>query len=352
MNFYQAMQLDVSVCKGKIRNAANPSERHKLIAALIVKDILCVLFAVVFISILNFLFGDENSSAAVVIFCILLTVRFVDFGYCLKSSLINFFIVFVLLTFSPCIAQSVNPAWGFLINFLSIGFIVISACHEPLYGGAGLYLFAYMFLYGNPVGGHLLVLRVFEMLLGCLLCGIIFYINHRKKDYGKTFSQIVKDFSLFDPLGKWQFQVTLGLSLGILVGELLQVDRIMWVGCACLTVLSQYGERPNKRAFQRLGGVVAGGVLFGIVYQLLPASAHSYLGIYSGLLLGLCAAYHWKTLLNCFGALLMATNIFGVKSAIILRIINNIIGCCFGVLFYYVYNFIVDRFANARTGRS
>ena len=48
MNFYQAMQLDVSVCKGKIRNAANPSERHKLIAALIVKDILCVLFAVVF----------------------------------------------------------------------------------------------------------------------------------------------------------------------------------------------------------------------------------------------------------------------------------------------------------------
>lgn len=144
MNFYQAMQLDVSVCKRKIRNAANPSERHKLIAALIVKDILCVLFAVVFISILNFLFGDENSSAAVVIFCILLTVRFVDFGYCLKSSLINFFIVFVLLTFSPCIAQSVNPAWGFLINFLSIGFIVISACHEPLYGGAGLYLFAYM----------------------------------------------------------------------------------------------------------------------------------------------------------------------------------------------------------------
>ena len=252
----------------------------------------------------------------------------------------------------PEVGRKSAEAWGFLINFLSIGFIVISACHEPLYGGAGLYLFAYMFLYGNPVGGHLLVLRVFEMLLGCLLCGIIFYINHRKKDYGKTFSQIVKDSSLFDPLGKWQFQVTLGLSLGILVGELLQVDRIMWVGCACLTVLSQYGERPNKRAFQRLGGVVAGSVLFGIVYQLLPASAHSYLGIYSGLLLGLCAASHWKTLLNCFGALLMATNIFGVKSAIILRIMNNIIGCCFGVLFYYVYNFTVDRFANARTGRS
>lgn len=60
MNFYQAMQLDVSVCKGKIRNAANPSERHKLIAALIVKDILCVLFAVVFISILNISIGQVD----------------------------------------------------------------------------------------------------------------------------------------------------------------------------------------------------------------------------------------------------------------------------------------------------
>lgn len=348
MNFYQAMQLDVSVCKEKIKNAENPSERHKLIAALIVKDILCVLFSIVFISTLNLLFGDENSSAAVVIFCILLMVRFVDFGYCLKSSLINFFIVFVLLTFSPCIAQSVNPAFGFLINLLSIGFIVISACHDPLYGSAGLYLFAYMFLYGNPVGGHLLILRAEEMLFGCLLCGIIFYINHRGKKYDKTFSQIVKSFSLFDPLGKWQFQVILGLSLGILVGELLQLDRIMWVGCACLTVLAQYGERPNKRAFQRLAGVVAGSILFGIVYQILPSSARSYLGIFSGLLLGLCAAYHWKALLNCFGALLMATSIFGARSAIILRIVNNIIGCCFGVLFYYVYNFVINRFDSVR----
>ena len=68
MNFYQAMQLDVSVCKGKIRNAANPSERHKLIAALIVKDILCVLFAVVFIVFRKFVGGVVKSCAPRVIF--------------------------------------------------------------------------------------------------------------------------------------------------------------------------------------------------------------------------------------------------------------------------------------------
>lgn len=343
MNFYQAMQLDVSVCKEKIRTAETGAEKRKFVAALIARDVLCVLFAILFISALNLLFGDENSSAAVVIFCILLMVRFVDFGYGIRASLVNFFIVFALLTFSPCIAQSVDPAIGFFVNLLSIGFIVISACHEPLYGSAGLYLFAYMFLYGNPVEGRLLVLRALEMLLGLLICGAVFYVNHRKKQYDKRFSQIVKEFSLSTPLGKWQFQVILGLSLGILVGELLQVDRVMWVGCACLTVLTQYGERPNKRAFQRLGGVVAGSLLFGIVYQVLPPAAKSSLGIYSGLLLGLCAAYHWKTLLNCFGALLMATGIFGLKSAVILRIVNNIIGCCFGIFFYYAYNFAVDR---------
>lgn len=184
--------------------------------------------------------------------------------------------------------------------------------------------------------------------LGACCAGLFSISTTEGKKYDKTFSQIVKSFSLFDPLGKWQFQVILGLSLGILVGELLQLDRIMWVGCACLTVLAQYGERPNKRAFQRLAGVVAGSILFGIVYQILPSSARSYLGIFSGLLLGLCAAYHWKALLNCFGALLMATSIFGARSAIILRIVNNIIGCCFGVLFYYVYNFVINRFDSVR----
>ena len=174
MNFYQAMQLDVSVCKEKIRTAETGAEKRKFVAALIARDVLCVLFAILFISALNLLFGDENSSAAVVIFCILLMVRFVDFGYGIRASLVNFFIVFALLTFSPCIAQSVDPAIGFFVNLLSIGFIVISACHEPLYGSAGLYLFAYMFLYGNPVEGRLLVLRALEMLLGLLICGAVF----------------------------------------------------------------------------------------------------------------------------------------------------------------------------------
>ena len=48
----------------------------------------------------------------------------------------------------------------------------------------------------------------------------------------------------------------------------------------------------------------------------------------------------------------MATGIFGVTPAIILRIVNNIIGCCFGVLFYYAYNAIMDRLTNARAGQS
>lgn len=98
----------------------------------------------------------------------------------------------------------------------------------------------YMFLYGNPVDGHLLVLRSGRNAAGMPAVRVVFYINHRKKHYDQDFSQIIKGFSLFDPLGKWQFQVILGLSVGILVGELLHLDRSCGSAAACLTILAQY----------------------------------------------------------------------------------------------------------------
>ena len=59
---------------------------------------------------------------------------------------------------------------------------------------------------------------------------------------------------------------------------------------------------------------------------------------------------NWKTLLNCFGALIMASGLFGVGTAIVLRIVNNVAGCCFGIFFYYVYHWIMDWLDKKRGG--
>ena len=179
MNFYQAMQLDVSVCKGKIRNAANPSERHKLIAALIVKDILCVLFAVVFISILNFLFGDENSSAAVVIFCILLTVPFLG-----DTMRLMLFARVPLLYLGVCAAdygsryptltkRTVLALLSAMAAGIAILLLCYYRCHEYLYP-YGLLWWPFILI----VPGLCLLLSWLSMLVECVAPIVIRFLRY------------------------------------------------------------------------------------------------------------------------------------------------------------------------------
>lgn len=46
-------------------------------------------------------FGQEQSTLAVVLFCMLMSIRFVDFGYRVRQGIIGLGVVLLLLLFSP-----------------------------------------------------------------------------------------------------------------------------------------------------------------------------------------------------------------------------------------------------------
>ena len=97
MTFYSALQLDPAILKQKIKESTSTKEKNWFIKVIIVRAVLIVLFAIIFISLLSRLFGNENSAMAVVLFCTLLGIRFVDFGYRIKDSLVNLGVVFLIL---------------------------------------------------------------------------------------------------------------------------------------------------------------------------------------------------------------------------------------------------------------
>ena len=100
---------------------------------------------------------------------------------------------------------------------------------------------------------------------------------------------------------------------------------------------------------QRFIGVIAGSVLFYFVYCLLPMELHSMIGPLGGFCLGFCVDYKYKTALNCFGALMIASQIYGLQSAILLRIADTIIGIIFAFLFYYIYErYIYEKVSSIR----
>lgn len=345
MSFYEILQKDPAVIKRLIRKTDDKKEANRLKFGMGLRSLLIVLFAVAFIGPLSNIFGSQNSAMAVSIFCILLGVRFVDFGYCIQDSLLNLSIVFLLLLISPVLAYYVNPVLALVIHFLSFFTILFLTCDSPEMGNGGLFSFAYIFLSGNPVAGRVFWDRFLLMCVGLVICGIIFFVKHKDKNRDVKFASKVKEFSLYTHKHQWQIRMSLGVALILMLGAFFGLERFMWAGFACGSLLSDHSENPeiNERFLQRVAGVFAGSIGFYILYSLIPANLHILIGPMGGFLLGFCTDYKYKTAMNCFGALMLASGIYGVQSAIVLRIVDTFVGIIFAVSFFNAYEFLVKN---------
>ena len=54
--------------------------------------------------------------------------------------------------------------------------------------------------------------------------------------------------------------------------------------------------------------------------------------------MGFCTDYRYKTAMNCFGALMMGTGIYGLQGAVILRIADTFLGVVFALIFAAVFH--------------
>lgn len=85
----------------------------------------------VFISALTALFGGANSPAAVVIFCLLLSCRFVHYNYRMADTLRNMAAAFALLTLGPALAPLGGPLLHLLLNLFCIGVLLLITADHP-----------------------------------------------------------------------------------------------------------------------------------------------------------------------------------------------------------------------------
>ena len=343
MRFYDALQLDPAGLWAAIRGAETPQEKHKMQAAIVIRPLLIVAFAIALIAPMTTFFGSENNAMTVGLFCILLSIRFVDFGYCIKDSMLNLAIVFALLLLAPVAAAQVPPLIGFAIHFVAVGTILAMTCIQPEMGNGGLYGFAYVFLAGNPVTGEAFVNRCWVTLIGFVVCGAIFYAKHRKKHQNVRFLQVSGKFSIKNSKNRWQLRLSLGVSLLLLIGAIFHLKQWVWAGFACSSLLSYYSPTGvRERSGHRILGTILGSVAFFVVYQITPPMFHSLFGPLCGVVLGFCVDYKYKTAINCFSALLLAAGLYGLGNALLLRIVNNLLGVAFACVFGLVYQLLVS----------
>lgn len=340
MKFYDAIQLDARGLKPLIKNANNKKEKQKYTLALIVKNLLCMLFCFIVITFFYMAFGTDNGIVGVVTVVALLTFRLSNLDFKTNQSTIAILGIFLLLAVSPYLASISNPILGFIINFVSILVILIVACHNTILSNQSIFILSYLLLYGNKVCTmHSYINRVFSLTLGAFIVAGIFYNNHKKINFNNKFIDILRDFNFNNERTKWQIKLALAISIAILFGQLIQLPRVIWVGFSTLSIIHHDKHKINMRAKTRWTYIIIGCVLCSVVYIILPPQFKCYIGILGGIMAGFSSTYEWQTSFNCFGALTPAIPIFGIGGAIIIRILNNIIGSLYSTLFNKLFDY-------------
>lgn len=340
MKFYDALQLDPSILKRKIAACDTKKEKVYYWTAIAVRSALIVGFAIVFISLLSQVFGADNTPLAVALFCMMLGIRFVNFEYYVGDSLLALAAVLAILVLAPSAAVVLPPVFLIPLHFAAFFAVLYMTTQRPEMGNGGLYSFAYIYLTGNPVLGEALVRRGLLALVGYLICGAILVAKHRHQHKTIRFHHVVRRSELSTPLFLWQLRMALGVSLVMTAGQVFGVERFMWMGFACASLLSEYPYSGNTftRFWQRIVGAVAGSCAFLVLCLILPESLHSLMGPLGGLCLGFCTDYRYKTAMNCFGALMLGAGIYGLTGAVVLRIVDTVLGVTFGLVFAAVFH--------------
>ena len=340
MKFYDALQLDPSILKRKIAACDTKKEKIYYWTAIAVRSALIVGFAIVFISLLSQVFGADNTPLAVALFCMMLGIRFVNFEYCVGDSLLTLAAVLAILVLAPSAAVVLPPVFLIPLHFAAFFAVLYMTTQRPEMGNGGLYSFAYIYLTGNPVLGEALVRRGLLALVGYLICGAILFAKHRHQHKTIRFHHVVRRADLTAPLFLWQLRMALGVSLVMTAGQVFGVERFMWMGFACASLLSEYPYSGSTftRFWQRIVGAVAGSCAFLVLCLILPESLHSLMGPLGGLCLGFCTDYRYKTAMNCFGALMLGAGIYGLTGAVTLRIVDTVLGVTFGLVFAAVFH--------------
>ena len=342
MTFYQELQLSSTGSKQLIKNTKDPKERRRHILIYNFKVYLVMAFCVAVVSLYSKLIGSENSVVGVTVLLAVLVLRQADFGIKTTHGLFSIAGIFGLLMVAPRIANMLSPLPAFLVNVIAILLLMILGCHNVIMYNHSTFVLGYLLLLGYDVTGAEYIKRVEGLAVGMILCMVIFYKNQKNRPYRRTFLDLFREFDLQSARGRWYLKLTLIVSTAMLGMNLLGLPRAMWAGIACMSVCLPFPSDCTKRVSDRGIFNVVGCLIFMVLYTVLPKTMYPYIGMIGGIGVGYSAGYAWQTVFNTFGALSIASGIFGMPMALKLRIGANVLGAVYTVVCTKVFNFLAN----------
>lgn len=337
MTFYQELQLNQAGSKSLLKNSKTMKEKLYHAFVYMVKIAVTMVFCFAFVTASSIILGKDNSIVGVVVLLCVMVFRNADLGIHTQHStwLLAFF--FVVMTVCPHLANQLSPLPALLINIAALAVLILFGCHNPFMFNQSTLVLGYLLLYGYDVSGKSYMLRIAGMAAGAVLTCLVFYRNHKNRDYKRNMKAVIQEFDLSSSRTKWQLCQILCVPLVLCIAQLCNMPRAMWAGIAAMSAILPFMEDMQYRVKKRIVGNIAGVICFTVLYFLLPPSIYAYIGIIGGIGVGLSAQYGWQAVFNTFGALAIAAESYGLKGAVSLRVIQNVFGVVFALVFCAVF---------------
>lgn len=336
MTFYQELQLSSTGSKDLIKKTADPKEKRRHILIYNFKVYLVVAFCFALVTIFSTIFGSGNSVTGVVVLLALLVLRQADFGIRTTHGLLCIAGIFGILIIGPKFTNTLSPIPAFFVNLICIMLLMILGCHNVIMSNHSTFVLGYLLLQGYDVTGKEYMLRIASLLIGMLICMAVFYKNQKNRPYRRTFLDLFQEFNIRSARNWWYIRLTLIVSTALLIMSLLGLPRAMWAGIACMSVCLPFSNDLVDRA--KLRGPY--NILGSLIFMVLPKSMYPYIGIIGGIGVGYSAGYAWQTVFNTFGALSIASGLFGMTGAVVLRIGMNVFASIYTVIANKVLNIL------------
>lgn len=348
MTLYQELQLSSVGSKQLIHSTTDKKEKRRHILIYNFKVYLVMAFCVALVTLYSKLTGNENSVVGVTVLLALLVLRQADFGIQTKHGLISIAGIFMILMVGPRLAN-ILPVFGtFAVNIVCIFLLMILGCHNVIMYNHSTFVLGYLLLYGYDVSGESYRMRVVGLAVGMVVCMVVFYKNQKNRPYRRTFLDLFREFDIHSARNIWYIKLTFIVSSAMLIVTLLGLPRAMWAGIACMSVCIPFTQDCPPRAVDRGLFNIVGCALFIVLYLILPESMYSMIGIIGGIGVGYSAGYKWQTAFNTFGALAIASSLFGMPMAVALRVGINVIAAAYTVVFNKLADYIhIKRCQNA-----
>ncbi len=187
MTFYQELQLSSTGSKQLIRNTTDPKEKRKHILIYNFKVYLVMAFCVAVVCMYSKLTGNDNSVVGVTVLLAVLVLRQADFGIRTSHGLLSIAGIFGILMAGPRLANIVPPVSCVCSECVCILLLMILGCHNVIMYNHSTFVLGYLLLLGYDVTGKQYTFRVIGLLVGMVICMIVFYKNQRNRAYRRTF---------------------------------------------------------------------------------------------------------------------------------------------------------------------